>query len=72
MDAVENSHGFDAGEVVTNDSPSAPSWAGSLFAAEAAWTAESSVSNDFSSSSSDAATASSDESGSSSRSSDNS
>ncbi len=72
MDAVETSHGYDAGQVVSHDSPEAPSWAGELFAADAAWTAESSGSGDFSSSSGDATTSSSDEAGSSSRSSDNS
>jgi hypothetical protein len=53
MDAVEHSHGFDAGQVLSHDSPGAPSWAGGLFAADAAWTADSSISNDISSSSSD-------------------
>jgi hypothetical protein len=72
MDTVESSHGFDAGQVLSRDASDAPAWAGELFAADAAWTAESSGSSDFSSSSSDATTSSSDETGSSSRSSDNS
>ncbi len=72
MDAVETSHGYDAGRVVSHDSSEAPSWAGELFAADAAWTAESSGSGDFSSSSGGAPTSSADEAGSSSRSSDNS
>ena len=63
MDAVERSHGFDAGQVMSHDSPNAPSWAADLFAADAAWGTGSSSSSDFSPSSG---------TGSSSRSSDNS
>ena len=65
MDSVESSHGFDAGRVVSHDSPDAPSWAGELFAADAAWATESSISSDVSSSSGES-------SGEGSRSSDNS
>lgn len=51
MDAVESSHGFDSGQVVSRASSDAPSWASGLFAADAAWTAETATSSDISSTS---------------------
>jgi hypothetical protein len=72
LDAVENSRGFEAGKAVSHDSSDAPSWAGDLFAADAAWGAESTISSDSPASSASESRSSSGDSSSLPRVSDNS